>query len=131
MVHRQIEMFAGVTASSMPTVNQFFTRQRSLLASWTSSLKSSLSHLLSSSPREKLTGYSPSFTERAGSIADTSGDRQGLKLKDLEVDGCKRKAAKPPPVGDSQIHLTEEITIAHEQLDETLLKSIVTDRHHQ
>lgn len=40
MLHREIEMFAGVAASSMPTVNQFFTHQNSPLTSWRSSLKS-------------------------------------------------------------------------------------------
>ena len=110
-------MFAGVSASSMPTVNQFFTRQKYSLTSWTSSLKSSLTHLLSSSPREKLTGYDHSFPERAGTSTNISGDHQGLRLKDLEVNGSKRKAAKPSRTEDSQIHLTEDISIVHQQLD--------------
>ena len=90
--------------------------------SWISSLKSSLTHLLSSSPSEKITSYDPSFLERPGSNRDIPED-QGYKLKDLEVDGRKRKAAKPHQPGDSQIYLTEDISIISEQVNETLVQA--------
>jgi len=129
MVHRQIEMFAGVAASSMPTVNRFFTRQNFSLTSLKSSLKSSLTYLLSSSIREKLPDYNPSFTDWGGSNTHTSEDREGCRMQDLESDGCDRKAAKAPRVGDSQIHLTQDISVTQEQLDDASFRPVVTARH--
>lgn len=109
-------MFAGVAASSMPTVHQFFTHQNISLMSWTSSLKSSLRHLLSSSAQERLPDYNPSVTEWGGSNTHTSEDRERFRMKSLNQDGSERKAAKAPKAGDSQICLTQNISITQEKL---------------
>lgn len=101
MMHRQIEMFAGVAASSMPTVKQFFSRQNLSLTSWRSSVKFRLSHLLSSSVRVKLTDENPSFTDWGGIDTHAPEDHEGLRMKDLESDGYERKAAKARRARDS------------------------------
>lgn len=96
-------MFAGVAACSMPTVHQFFTRQNFSLITWTSSLKASLTHLLSGYSREKLPDHNPSFTEWGGSNTHTSVVKaERFRMKSLEP-GAR--------VGDSQIHLTQDISI--------------------
>lgn len=119
-------MFAGVAASSMPTVSQFFTRQSLSLTS----LKSTLTHLLSSSSaRMKLPENSPSFTDWGGSNTHTSEDREGCRMKHLGPDGCARKAAKAPRVGESLIYLTHDISITQEQLDDASFRPVVTDHH--
>ena len=94
-------MFAGVAASSMPTVNQFFTREKFLFKSWRSSLRPRLTHLLSRSRSVKLLDYYPSFTNWGGSKTHTSEDREGFRMNDLELNSCERKAAKAPQVEDS------------------------------
>ncbi|KAF2023420.1 hypothetical protein EK21DRAFT_94936 [Setomelanomma holmii] len=60
----QIEMFAGVTASCMPTVRQFFSRQE-LLKSWGSSLRRSIirSSTRSSSNAEQLPAHVATLRE--------------------------------------------------------------------
>lgn len=105
MLYRQIEMFAGVAACSMPTVKLFFTRQDFSLGSWRSSLKSSVTHLVGSFARVKLPDYN--LMGWGGSNTHTFDNRRGSRMTDLESDGCERKAARTPPVGDSQIHLTD------------------------
>lgn len=118
-------MFAGVAASSMPIVSQFFTRQNLSLTS----LKFSLTHLLSSSARMKLPDYSPSVTDWGGSNMHTSEDREGCRMKHLGPDGCERKAAKAPRVADSLIYLTHDISVTQEQLDDASFRPVVTGHH--
>lgn len=112
----QIEMFAGVAASSMPTVHQFFASQNILLPSWTSSLKSSLTNILRSSAREKLPDHNPSVTEWGNSNSHTSDDHERFKMKSLNPDGSGRKLARPARAGDSQIRLTQDISITQDSL---------------
>ncbi|MCJ1379010.1 hypothetical protein MMC17_002109 [Xylographa soralifera] len=125
----QIEMFAGVAASSMPTVNQFFTRQNFPLRSWRSSLKSSLTRLLSSFARVKSLNRNSSFTDWGRSNTHISKDPEGFRMKDLKSNGYEHKAAKAPRMGDSQIHLTEDIPITQEQLNDISFGPVVTGRH--
>lgn len=110
-MHRQIEMFAGVTASSMPTVKQFFTRQDFSLMSWTSSVKSSLTHLLSSSAREKLDDDNPNSTNWGGSKTHTLEDHEAFRMRDLKAGSCERKTVKAHRTGDSQIYFTTDISV--------------------
>ena len=110
-MQRQIEMFAGVAASSMPTVHQFFTSQNTSLMSWTSSLRSSLTHFLRSSSREKLSDHYHGATEWEGSNMHTSEDRERFRMKSLNLDGSERKEAKTPWAEGSQIRLTENLSI--------------------
>lgn len=107
-MHRQIEMFAGVTASSMPTVKQFFTRQDFSLMSWTSSVKSSLTHLLSSSAREKRDDDNPNSTNWGGSKKHPVEDHEAFRMKS---GSCERKTVKAHRTGDSQIYLTTDISV--------------------
>ena len=116
IIQRQIEMFAGVAASSMPTVRQFFAGQNISFLSWTSSLKSSLTHLLRSSAREKLPDHNPSVTEWGRNNLHTSEDHERFRMKSLNPDGSERKPAKPTRAGDSQIRLTQDISITQEHL---------------
>lgn len=129
MLWSQVEMFAGVAASSMPTVHLFFTRQNFSLASRWSSLKSRLTRSPSSSAQVKLPDYNPSSKNWAGSSTHTSEGRKGTRRQDLESDGCERNAVKASRVGNSQIRLTQDISITHEQRDDASLRPVVTDRH--
>ena len=110
-MERQIEMFAGVAASSMPTVHQFFASQTISLMSWTSSLRSSLNNLLRSSTREKLSDHNYNITELGRSNLPIPEDRERFKMKSLNPDGSERKVTIVPRAEDSQIHLTQNISI--------------------
>lgn len=129
MLYRQVEMFAGVAASSMPTVHQFFTRQNFSLASRWSSLKFSLAHSPSRSTQVKLPDYNPTSKDWVGSSTHTSKGREGTRRQDLESDGCERNAVKASRMGNSQIRLTQDISITQEQRDDASLRPVVTDRH--
>ena len=111
MLIRQVEMFAGVIASSMPTVKQFFSRQ---IFSLTSLNFSSIRHLRSRSARVKLSDDDPSFTGWGGSNTHTSEGREGFRMKGLESDGYKQKVEKAPRVRDSKIYLTRDISDTQE-----------------
>lgn len=129
ILHREMEMFAGVAASSMPTVHQFFVRRNFSLTSWGSSLKSRLTHLLDSSAREKISYNDPSFTGWGRSDTHTSGDSERFKMRDLESDGCKHTTTKAPRAENSQIHLTQDISITQEPLDDASFKRAETSRY--
>lgn len=111
-------MFTGVAVSSMPTVKQFFSRQDFVFMSWGSSLKSSLSHLLSSSTREKISDDNHSFTAWSGSKTQTSIDGGKFRMKDLESNGGQHKVGKYPRREESQIHLTHDISVTQDRLDD-------------
>jgi hypothetical protein len=90
----QVEMFAGVTASSMPSVRQFFSRQERLM-SWGSSLRRTFiggSSRSSSNPDElpghvaTLQPYQSSTTKTFGVATEKSGD------DDLEAGGHDSQA---------------------------------------
>ncbi|CAD6566657.1 MAG: hypothetical protein ASARMPREDX12_008782 [Alectoria sarmentosa] len=122
----QVEMFAGVIASSMPTVKQFFSRQ---IFSLTSLNFSSIGHLRSRSARVKLSDDDPSFTGWGGSNTHTSEGREGFRMKGLESDGYKQKVEKAPRVRDSKIYLTRDISNARESLDNAPSRPVVIGRH--
>ena len=126
MQPRQIEMFAGVAASSMPTVKQFFSRQKFSLASWKSALKSSLTHLISNSARVKIPDHNPSFRGWDAGNMHTSTNRAGFRMRDLESGGGERKATRVPGEGGSQILLTQDISSIQEQLNGASLEPGVT-----
>jgi len=131
MMHRQIEMFAGVAASSMPAVNQFITRRNFSLMSFGSSIKSTFSNLLSSSNREMLPDYNnsnPGYSTWRGTkpqsshagathTTHTAVTRDRYEMRELKSEGGERKGAKILR-RDSQTHLTQEITIIREPLDD-------------
>ena len=106
-------MFAGVAASSMPTVKQFFSRQNFSLSSCWSSLKTGRTRLL------------------GRSITRPLDNREGHKMKDLESDGCERKAVKASPEEDMQIPLTQDTSYTEEELDDAAFRSLVTGRYHE
>ncbi|PQE16342.1 hypothetical protein CJF32_00006214 [Rutstroemia sp. NJR-2017a WRK4] len=107
----QIEMFAGVAASSMPTVHKFFSHRNFSLWSWQPSLKASLLRLASRSKGEKL----PTDSDRpvGGAIMHSSGNGECFMMKAVKRDGLEREM-----VGDSQIYLTRDVTVTQEQLSE-------------
>lgn len=111
MMQKQIEMFAGVAVFNMPTVHQFFIRQIILPMSWISKMKFNFTHLLSSSAREKFSDHNPSVPGWDRNNTHTSEDRERFKMRNLNPNGYERKAAETPRVGDSQIRLTQEISI--------------------
>ncbi|MCJ1400967.1 hypothetical protein MMC11_004178 [Xylographa trunciseda] len=125
----QIEMFAGVAASSMPTVNQFFTSQNSLITSWRSSLKHSFTHLLTGSTREKLPDHNSNFTDWGEGSTRISKGSEGMRMKDLKSNGYERNAVEAPRMGSSQIRLTQDISVTQEQLDDTLFRPAAAGRH--
>lgn len=106
-------MFAGVAASSMPTVKLFFGRQNFSLSSCGSFLKAGLTRLL------------------GRSVTIPLDNREGHKMEDLESDGCERKAAKTSPVEDTQIHLTQDSSFTEEELDDAAFGLLVTGRYHE
>ena len=98
-------MFAGVAASSMPTVHQFFNRQNFSLASLWSSLKSRLTHSHTNGTKTKLPNDLPGFLE-------LSEGGKVVRTKDPMYDASGRKLHK---ASSTQIHLTQEILITQEQ----------------
>ena len=113
-------MFAGVAASSMPTVKSFFSNQNFSLGSCGLSLKTGLTRLL------------------GRNVTRSLDNREGHKMKDLESDGRERRAANASPVEDiqiyltqdSQIHLTQESSYTQEELDDAAFRLLVTGRYH-
>ena len=112
-LHREIEMFAGVAASSMPTVKLFFSRQNFSLRSCRSCLKTGLTRLL------------------GRSITRPLDNREGHRMKDLESAGWEHKAAKASPVEDMQIHLTQDSSYTQEELDDAAFRLLVTGQYHK
>ena len=106
-------MFAGVAASSMPTVRLFFSRQNFSLSSCGSFLKTGLTRL------------------PGRSIIRPLDNREGHKMKDLESDGCEPKAVKASPVEYTQIHLTQDSSVTQEELDDAAFRLLVTGRYHE
>ncbi|CAD6444964.1 62363eee-ebac-4559-95b9-02bf3d28c070 [Sclerotinia trifoliorum] len=107
-----IETFAGVAASSMPTVHQFFSGWSFSLASWKASLKSSLIHLPGRNKREKLSGdHQPGFTAWPGDDVGNSGGHKGIRMNELDLTAYDRVEPENPRVADpeSQIRLTHFI----------------------
>lgn len=117
----QIETFAGVAASSMPTVHQFFSQWSFSLASWKSSLKSNLIHLPGRNKREKLSDdHQPGFTAWPGDDVGGSRGHKGARMNGLDLTAYDRLEPGNPRVADpeSQIHLSHFITVTREQLPE-------------
>ena len=106
-LHREIEMFAGVAASSMPTVRLFFSHQNYSLSSYGSSLKTGFMRLL------------------GRSVTRFLNNREGRKMKDLESNGRERKAAKVSPAGDTDSSFTQE------ELDDAAFRLLVTGHYHK
>ncbi len=79
--------------------------------SWTSSLKSSLTHLPGSSAREKLDDDNPNSTNWGGSKKHPVEDHEAFRMRDLKSGSCERKTVKAHRTGDSQIHLTTHISV--------------------
>jgi len=69
-LHRQVEMFAGVAASSMPTVHQFFNQQNISLIPRRFPFISALSNMLGLSKR--IPDHNPSNLARAESVSQTA-----------------------------------------------------------
>lgn len=115
-LHRHIEMFAGVAASSMPTVHQFFTRQNFSLASRWLSLKSSLIGSKSGVVQMKASNHDFNIKNWGNNKLHSSQNRKGIKKRDLESDGCERNTVEASSMGNSQIHLTHDISITEESL---------------
>lgn len=127
MLHRQVEMFAGVAASSMPTVHQFFARHNfSLRAVKWSSLKSILIHSPFGSAKEKLRDSDQSLTEWSKNSKHPSKGRKGTKKNDLESESYERKTSR---LENSQIRLTRDVIVTREPLNESSFRSVNTDRH--
>ena len=122
-------MFAGVAASSMPTVNQFLTRQNLTLMSWTSSLKSSITHLLSSSKLVKLSDNDSNITAWGRGNTHNSETHGAFTMKDLKSNDDVRKAAKISRMEDSQIRLTHDISVTEHSLDEASFKPVLPGRY--
>lgn len=109
MLHRQIEMFAGVAACSMPTIAQFFSSKNISLTDWGVSLRSSLKNLLNNSTPEKVPDNNASYKYRnidwGRSKAQASAGREGDRMA----------VAKGGRKEDSQIHLTQEVSVVTQE----------------
>ncbi|KAL6714315.1 hypothetical protein ACLMJK_007738 [Lecanora helva] len=131
LIWTQIEMFTGVAVSSMPTVNQFFSRQDFSPLSWRLSLKSSLTRLLTNSTREKIPEGDYNSTTKGGSKTHTAGNNEGYNMRDLESNGDRNGFGMVARSDDSQIHLTHDISITQEQLDDSMYKPVISSQHRQ
>ncbi|KAF2498145.1 hypothetical protein BU16DRAFT_558220 [Lophium mytilinum] len=89
----QIEMFAGVAASSMPSVRQFVSRQ-DVFKSWGPSLKRSIFRSSSAGQQEKMPGHVATLREWIGSQVSRKADSQ------------KDPAVESGGGSDTLVHLT-------------------------
>ena len=131
---RQIEMFAEVAASSMPTVFQFFHRQYLSLVSRRSILEIIFSRPLRVSARIELPELDPSFPNwDSDRKIHSSSHRELIKMKELKLDRGDRHGANPDQVpnllrrGYSQTHLIHGIIVMANWLENTLPRSIAAD----
>lgn len=115
-------MFAGVSASSMPAVKQFFRRQNFSPRSWKWALKSNST---SRSAREKITERSPRFMELGGDTHAAKASAESW-AKDLESGGGERGWVKASRPEGSQILLTRDISVIQEQLSDASDIPVVT-----
>ena len=122
-------MFTGVAVSSMPTVKQFFSRQDFSIIASGSSLKSSLSHLLSSPARGKFPNDGHSFTAWGTRNSEPFKHHEELRMRDLEPIYGQHKVGKVPREEVSQIHLTQDISVTRESLEEVSSKPAASSRH--
>ena len=109
-------MFAGVAASSMPTVHQFFVRKNFSFLPWKLSFWSSSSRFLSrlrGSNREKASCDSATFTDPTVRGWASS---EAYRLEDVEKEGPKDKTAASVQTEDSQIHLTRDVFVTREAI---------------
>ena len=91
ILDRQVEMFAGVSASSMPSVYQFFIRHNlSLAAKWWS-LKSIFMGSSTSSTKVKLRDRDPNPAESGRNSTHMPGRYKGTRRNDLELDDYEPK----------------------------------------
>ena len=101
-------MFGGVTASSMPTVSQFFNRGGFSVPSWALDLKTSFTHLVNRSQQLRISDLEPCPTVWAEGGVKPSDHSKDIDLRDLESGNGNLKEEALPQM-DSQIHLTHEI----------------------
>ena len=106
----------------MPTVNQFFTRQKLFAPSWVSSLNSTLKQLLSTLDPRKRSDPGSYPGQWADKDTKSSSDGKRIKLNDLESFGRDHKAN--PTLPGSQIRLTHDISITQGQWDDATSKSM-------
>jgi len=107
-------MFAGVAASSMPTVKLFFYRQNFSFPSFGSAWKSSFSQLIKSSKREQIPEDDPGLTWGIGKTRTHTTTAHGTyKMRDLESGGVAKKTNRGRDEG-SQIFLTQNVSVTRE-----------------
>lgn len=116
-LNRQIEMFAGVAASSMPTIHQFFVHRNFRPTSWRPTWRYGRTYIMNGSTKMKLSDYTPSFRSWGKNSMQASNNREHFRMNDLESNSCECKAAKPPSVADSRVRLTRDVSVIHEPLD--------------
>lgn len=94
-----------------------------------SSVRSSFTSLIGSSTRVKLPHDDHSLPY-GGKTEHISEGRGGFKMKDLESGDYRHKAVKSGQVEeDSQIHLTQDISVTQEQLDDPSLRPVANPSH--
>ena len=81
---------------------------------WTSSLKSSFTHLLGSSAREKLSDQDSRFRAWEESKPHGPGTSEAYSMDTADQDGFKPQTANASVIGDSEIRLTQDITVIRE-----------------
>ena len=111
---RMVEMFAGVAASSMPTVSQFFTLKAPMFASQAGALKSSLASLFSSSSQEKSRAKSE-VTGLSHSAIQASWESKRYSIGDIESAHPKAEDSRHSSLPHSQILLTKDVVISEEE----------------
>ena len=107
-------MFAGVAASSMPTVHMFLAGRKFSLVSWRPLAKLSFRRLLNISTRENLPEHNANLANLRG--RGTAGPENvcETQMTSLSSDDYERKEAKIPQSGDSQIYLTHGISVTRD-----------------
>lgn len=121
-------MFAGVAASSMPTVHQFFHRRNISLLSLGVSLKTILTNLLPISSRGDLSDKSHHYSYRGEGKLKISTDYKAFRMRDLESGDGERKTARKGRSTESERHITRDTSIAQEEMDEALFSPAVVQQ---
>ncbi|KAL9084582.1 MAG: hypothetical protein Q9165_008007 [Trypethelium subeluteriae] len=119
--NRLVEMFAGVTASSMPAVRQFFHHHDLSPMSWSRSLRSNLVHLRTGSmrsTRKKVPDDNSSFKDLVKSNRRGSDITDGFRMRDLDRISDEHKGPTASQIADPYIRIQQDITVTTDQLED-------------
>ncbi|MCJ1462825.1 hypothetical protein MMC07_001428 [Pseudocyphellaria aurata] len=110
----QIEMFAGVAVSSMPTLNQFLAHHDFSISSLRTGFRNSLAHLLRRPTREKISDENLVCGDLERGKRQALKHRKAFGMSDLESSDYMPSVVKIPQMENSQIQSTQDTSVAQE-----------------